>query len=156
MFRTIASSVASRATASGSSISLCRPPVLARSLAPRLVASERPRFSSITITFVKAADGSEVTVPAQVGQSILEVSMANKYDIEGACGGECACSTCHVFLTEADLETFPEPDDDEADMLDLAPNVTDQSRLGCQLRLKKENDGMRVTIPEGIVNLMAS
>eukprot|EP00405_Crypthecodinium_cohnii_P000108 CAMPEP_0194765258 /NCGR_PEP_ID=MMETSP0323_2-20130528/25670_1 /TAXON_ID=2866 ORGANISM="Crypthecodinium cohnii, Strain Seligo" /NCGR_SAMPLE_ID=MMETSP0323_2 /ASSEMBLY_ACC=CAM_ASM_000346 /LENGTH=180 /DNA_ID=CAMNT_0039694297 /DNA_START=69 /DNA_END=611 /DNA_ORIENTATION=+ len=127
-----------------------------RALAPQLWSAESVRRSSISVTFVKAADGSERTVPAEVGQSLLEVAFANKLDIEGACGGECACSTCHILLLEDDLEKFAEPDDDEADMLDLAPNVTDTSRLGCQLRLTKENNGMRITIPEGIVNLMAS
>mmetsp|Transcript_80952 Transcript_80952/g.177686 ORF Transcript_80952/g.177686 Transcript_80952/m.177686 type:complete len:211 (-) Transcript_80952:127-759(-) len=154
----------SRPSASSSSSSsaalLCRAAArpsqpLARVLAPRLLGGGQPRFSSISITFVKAEDNSELTVPAEPGQTILEVAFENNIDIEGACGGECACSTCHIVMSEEDYAKFDEPDEDEADMLDLAMNVTETSRLGCQIKLTKDNDGMRLTIPEGTVSFLS-
>lgn len=68
--------------------------------------------------------------------------------MEGACGGTCACSTCHiVVLDEEAYEKMPEPEDDEYDMLGLASGLTRTSRLGCQLRVTKEQAGLRVGLP---------
>ena len=72
----------------------------------------------------------------------------------GACGGSCACSTCHVIVENA--EKMDEPDDDENDMLDLAFGLTETSRLGCQVKMNKELDGLRVKLPSMTRNLQAS
>jgi ferredoxin len=75
----------------------------------------------------------------------------------GACGGSCACSTCHVIVEdEAFYEKMSEPDDDENDMLDLAFGLTETSRLGCQIVMSKELDGLRVRLPSMTRNLQAS
>eukprot|EP00929_Paragymnodinium_shiwhaense_P108144 TRINITY_DN74464_c0_g1_i1.p1 TRINITY_DN74464_c0_g1~~TRINITY_DN74464_c0_g1_i1.p1 ORF type:complete len:156 (-),score=18.04 TRINITY_DN74464_c0_g1_i1:165-632(-) len=117
---------------------------------------DRRSFSSFDVTFVTADGGSEFTVPAKPGQTILEVAHDNNIDIEGACGGQCACSTCHVILAQDVFDRLPEVDEDEADMLDLAVSVTDTSRLGCQVKLEKGRDeGMRITIPEGVANMLS-
>jgi len=58
---------------------------------------------------------------------VLEVAHANKIEIEGACGGECACSTCHVIVDEDSFEKLPELELEEEDMLDLAAEVSDTS-----------------------------
>merc|ERR1719436_665445 len=109
----------------------------------------------ITVTFVKAEGGGETSITAKAGQTVLEAAHAHNIDIEGACGGECACSTCHIVLDQEAYDSMPEPDDDEADMLDLAAHVCDTSRLGCQIKLQKErDDGLRITIPVGSVNLL--
>merc|ERR1719277_684319 len=101
------------------------------------------RFSSFAVTFVQGDE--QISVQAASGQTILEVAHENDIDIEGACGGECACSTCHVVLSQEAFDTLPEPDDDEVDMLDLAANVTDTSRLGCQVKLLKDRDsGLKI------------
>jgi len=106
------------------------------------------------VTFVK--DGNEMSVMAKNGQSVLEIAHEHDLDIEGACGGECACSTCHVVLEQENFDAMPEPDDDEVDMLDLAAGVTDTSRLGCCVKLQKgRDDDIRIQIPEGAVNLLA-
>ncbi len=63
--------------------------------------------------------------------SILDIAMGNGVDLEHACGGVCACSTCHVIVKEG-LDTCNEGTDDEFDQLDEAPAITLQSRLGCQ------------------------
>lgn len=75
----------------------------------------------------------------------------------GACGGSCACSTCHVIVEDPDLyDRMPEPDDDENDMLDLAFGLTETSRLGCQVKMTKELDGLVVRLPAMTRNLQAS
>lgn len=75
----------------------------------------------------------------------------------GACGGSCACSTCHVIVEDADLyDKMDEPDDDENDMLDLAFGLTETSRLGCQVKMSKALDGLVVKLPAMTRNLQAS
>jgi ferredoxin len=77
--------------------------------------------------------------------------------MEGACGGSCACSTCHVIVeNEALYDKMAEPDDDENDMLDLAFGLTETSRLGCQVVMSKELDGLVVKLPRITRNLQAS
>jgi ferredoxin len=77
--------------------------------------------------------------------------------MEGACGGSCACSTCHVIVEdEALYDKMTEPDDDENDMLDLAFGLTETSRLGCQVVMSKELDGLIVRLPRITRNLQAS
>jgi len=75
----------------------------------------------------------------------------------GACGGSCACSTCHITVEDPDMyDKMPEPDDDENDMLDLAFGLTETSRLGCQVKMAPELDGLRVKLPSMTRNLQAS
>ncbi|MCC6545992.1 2Fe-2S iron-sulfur cluster binding domain-containing protein [Candidatus Sumerlaeota bacterium] len=77
------------------------------------------------------------TVEAKVGQTILEVSEDNDLGLEHACGGVCACSTCHVIVLDGTDENLEEAEDDEIDTLDkLCPAQTVHSRLGCQARVK--------------------
>lgn len=77
--------------------------------------------------------------------------------IIGACGGSCACSTCHIIVEDPDMyDKMPEPDDDENDMLDLAFGLTETSRLGCQVKMAPELDGLRVKLPSMTRNLQAS
>lgn len=86
------------------------------------------------------------------GQTVLDVAFENDIDIEGACGGKCNCSTCHVILEEDAMEKFPQPDDDELDLLDVVPCLEKTSRLGCQLTLKEEHDGITLTLPDEVIN----
>lgn len=78
----------------------------------------------VPLTFV-TAEKEEVPVMADVGATVLEVALANAIDIEGACGGECACSTCHVMVDEESFARLPEAELEEEDMLDLAAGLTD-------------------------------
>jgi len=92
-------------------------------------------------------------VKAKVGINLLEVAHAYDIELEGACEGSLACSTCHVIVEQqAMYEQLPEPDDDENDMLDLAFGLTETSRLGCQIIAAKELDGIRVRIPSATRN----
>jgi ferredoxin len=92
-----------------------------------------------------------VRVP--VGMSLLEAAHRHNVDLEGACEGSLACSTCHVVLEDPALyAALPEPDDDENDMLDLAYGLTETSRLGCQVKAAPELEGLTVRIPAATRN----
>jgi ferredoxin, 2Fe-2S len=77
-------------------------------------------------------------------ESILDVAMNNGVHLDHACGGSCACTTCHVIVQEG-IENLSEADDDELDRLDMAPGLTLRSRLGCQAVVKGD---ITVEIPE--------
>ena len=104
------------------------------------------------IIFVEA-DGSEKIVDAQNGLSLLEVAHKNGVDLEGACEGSLACSTCHIVVEKSFFDSLPEPSEEEEDMLDLAFGLTHTSRLGCQIIVDEKLDGMKVTIPSGTRNM---
>lgn len=90
-------------------------------------------------------------------QADNSLAQANDLEMEGACGGSCACSTCHVIVSDPDMfDKMEEPDDDENDMLDLAFGLTETSRLGCQVKMSKELDGLVVKLPTMTRNLQAS
>ncbi|KAI8933014.1 mitochondrial matrix iron-sulfur protein [Plenodomus lindquistii] len=108
------------------------------------------------ITFIEK-DGTSSTFTVADGDNLLDIALANDIEMEGACGGSCACSTCHVIVEdEALYDKIPEPDDDENDMLDLAFGLTETSRLGCQVKMSKELDGLVVRLPSMTRNLQAS
>lgn len=71
------------------------------------------------MTFITPS-GGRVEVEAPVGLSVLEIAHRNKVDLEGACEGSLACSTCHVIVDKKYYDMLPEPQDEELDMLDLA------------------------------------
>lgn len=98
-------------------------------------------------------NGTEKTIDAEDGLSLLEVAHSNNIDLEGACEGSLACSTCHVIVDKEFFEDLPEPSDEEEDMLDLAFGLTHTSRLGCQIIISKELEGMRVKVPSGTRNM---
>ena len=121
--------------------------VFSRRLARHVMTRSNVRMmSTYRMTFVEPS-GEEHEVEFMEDDTILDVALDNDIEIEGACGGECACSTCHVILTEDDFDQLPDPDEEEEDMLDLALGLTDTSRLGCQIKLTPAQDGMRVVLP---------
>jgi len=70
-------------------------------------------------------------------ESVLDVAINFGIHIEHACGGSCACTTCHVIVKQGDASLEPNPaDDDELDRLDQAPGLTLHSRLACQAVVK--------------------
>lgn len=99
-------------------------------------------------------DGTRKEVDAPLGLSVLEVAHRNDIDIEGACEGSLACSTCHVIVDPDWFRRLEEPSEDEEDMLDLAFGLRPTSRLGCQIIITEDLDGLTVTLPDEAVNLL--
>jgi ferredoxin-2, mitochondrial len=139
------------------------------------------RRSRLHVTFIDK-DGESHTFEVSKGDNLLDIAQANDLEMEGihsptrppsdtlsspfhpltlsslgACGGSCACSTCHVIVTsDALYDAIPEATDDENDMLDLAFGLTETSRLGCQVQMSKELDGLVVKLPQMTRNMQAS
>ncbi|EKV26118.1 Ferredoxin, 2Fe-2S [Caenispirillum salinarum AK4] len=105
------------------------------------------------ITFIDR-DGEAQTFDAPEGLSVLEVAHRHGIDIEGACEGSLACSTCHVVVEPEWFDKLSEASEDEEDMLDLAFGLTKTSRLGCQIILNDDLDGLTVRLPAGTRNAM--
>ena len=105
------------------------------------------------MTFIDR-DGQRLEVDAPIGLSVLEIAHRNKIDLEGACEGSLACSTCHVVVEAEDFDRLAEPTEDEEDMLDLAFGLTHTSRLGCQIIISEELDGLTVALPAATRNMM--
>jgi 2Fe-2S ferredoxin len=101
-------------------------------------------------------DGSERSVDAPIGQSVLEIAHHNEVALEGACEGSLACSTCHVIVDKSFFGKLKKPTEDEEDMLDLAFGLTQTSRLGCQIIMSEELDGLRVTLPKATRNMQVA
>ena len=106
---------------------------------------------SAPVRLVVAGDGRQFTLA--VGQSILEAALAQGLALDHACGGVCACSTCHVKIQRG-AEAFSAPTEDELDQLDEARDVALDSRLGCQARLLRPPAGgvVEIAIPTWNVN----
>ncbi|GAA5862904.1 hypothetical protein JCM3774_006682 [Rhodotorula dairenensis] len=113
----------------------------------------RPKPGEGVTLHFKKPDGEIVTVEANEGDDIVDVSWEYDLDIEAACEKSVACSTCHVILEEDLYDKLEEPDDDENDMLDLAFGLTDTSRLGCQVKVTKDFEGTTITLPSATRNL---
>ena len=99
-------------------------------------------------------DGSEKQVDAPLGLSVLEIAHKNDISLEGACEGSLACSTCHVIVDPAYYRKLEEATESEEDMLDLAFGLTQTSRLGCQILITDELDGLKVSLPSATRNMM--
>jgi ferredoxin, 2Fe-2S len=107
------------------------------------------------MTFIER-DGTAREVDAPLGLSVLEIAHRNKVDIEGACEGSLACSTCHVIVDPEWYDLLKEATEDEEDMLDLAFGLTATSRLGCQIIITEELDGLTVRLPSSTRNMLNS
>ncbi|KAF5141388.1 adrenodoxin-like ferredoxin [Vairimorpha ceranae] len=94
-------------------------------------------------------------IPALIkpGVTVLEAAHENKIDLEGACEGSCACSTCHVILDRNLYQKLSEPSDKEFDLLDQAYGLTSTSRLGCQLKIDDRFNNTVIEIPKFTRNM---
>ena len=106
---------------------------------------------TVKIIFVVKGEKKEFQVP--VGTTVLEAAHNNDIDLEGACEGSLACSTCHVIVEKSYYDMLEEPSEDEEDMLDLAFGLTPTSRLGCQIIMTKELDGLTLVVPDETRNV---
>ena len=99
-------------------------------------------------------DGTHKEVEAPLGLSVLEIAHRNDVDIEGACDGSLACSTCHVIVADDWFDRLKGVSEDEEDMLDLAFGLTATSRLGCQVIMTEDLDGLTVKLPAETRNML--
>jgi ferredoxin, 2Fe-2S len=94
-------------------------------------------------------DGVEHVLPALKGWRVMEVIRDWGLDIKAECGGACACATCHVHVDEGWAAALPEPTEEEVERLDDAFDVTEASRLACQLLVTPALDGLRLRLAPG-------
>ena len=91
-------------------------------------------------------DGNKHELEGDPNSTLMEILRDADLDIEAACGGCCACATCHVYINDQCLEKISPKDDDEESMLDQAFDVKNTSRLSCQISLSDELDGIELEI----------
>lgn len=99
-------------------------------------------------------DGKEKVIDAPAGLSVMEIAHQFDVPLEGACEGSLACSTCHVIVDPAWYDKLSSATEDEEDMLDLAFGLTHTSRLGCQIIMSDDLDGLVVSLPAATRNMM--
>jgi ferredoxin len=95
-----------------------------RSLIPNMECKKS--FSTVKIVFIEEGNEKIIPVDAKLGEKVVDVAIAHDIDIEAACGGELACSTCHVIVPREYYDKLPAVTDEEQDMLDLAWGLTDR------------------------------
>ena len=99
------------------------------------------------ITYI-SSDDKTYTVNVDNGLTVMEGAVQNDIPgIDADCGGGMACATCHVYVKEDWLNRLPQKEDGEEDMLDMAFEPKQNSRLSCQLVVSDELDGLEVVIP---------
>ena len=91
--------------------------------------------------------GAHREIEAAEGENLMILARRSGLDVEGACEGAMACSTCHMIVDKDWYDKLPSASADENDMLDLAPGLTRTSRLGCQIKMTKALDGLVVALP---------
>ncbi|KAK3914812.1 Adrenodoxin-like protein 1, mitochondrial [Frankliniella fusca] len=105
----------------------------------------------VNVTYIDK-DGKSNAVRGKVGDNVLYLAHRHGIDMEGACEASLACTTCHVYVESSHLDLLPEADDKENDLLDMAPFLKENSRLGCQIILSKELDGIQLQLPKATRN----
>jgi len=105
----------------------------------------------VNITFITKT-GDRIPVKGKVGDNILYLAHRHQIPMEGACEASLACTTCHVYVHKNFSEKLPNSDEKEDDLLDMAPFLKENSRLGCQIVLNKDLDGLEVELPKATRN----
>lgn len=101
----------------------------------------------MTKVFVTRISGEEVTIDSQA-RTLMEALRDNGVsELLALCGGACSCSTCHVWVEQNVFDRLPRATSQEEELLDGLENMRRNSRLGCQISLTPELDGVRVTLP---------
>jgi ferredoxin, 2Fe-2S len=103
----------------------------------------------LRVTFVSFT-GEQCMVDVPPGATLMRAATDNDVrGIDGDCGGNCACATCHVFIESPWAQRLPPRSDREQDMLSFTVDPRPTSRLGCQIRLTEALDGIVVYLPQG-------
>ena len=101
------------------------------------------------VTYIEA-DGTEHVVNVPEGISAMEAALTNDVPgIDGDCGGQAACATCHVFVSAPWAERLPAMQTKENDILEFTNERRESSRLACQIIMTTELDGIELHMPEG-------
>jgi ferredoxin, 2Fe-2S len=101
----------------------------------------------VSITF-HPNGGQPVKVAGSEGVSVMETAVRNGVPgIEGECGGAMSCATCHVHVAPDWADAVGEPSGEESELLEAVDDLSERSRLGCQIQLRPELDGLEVTVP---------
>jgi len=99
--------------------------------------------------FVTKRDGSEMTIEAQSGLSVMEIIRDGGGDeLLALCGGCCSCATCHVHVDPAFVDKMAPMGEDENDLLESSDHRNERSRLSCQIQFDNALDGLRVSIAQ--------
>uniref|UniRef100_A0A670JYY3 Ferredoxin-2, mitochondrial n=1 Tax=Podarcis muralis TaxID=64176 RepID=A0A670JYY3_PODMU len=107
----------------------------------------RPDVHLVNVVFIDRS-GQRIPVQGRIGDDVLRLAQKHGIELEGACEASLACSTCHVYVSHDVVDKLPQPDEREEDMLDMAPLLQENSRLGCQIILDKELEGAEFTLPK--------
>ncbi len=81
-------------------------------------------------------------IEASIGSNLLEVSKKNNINLEGSCGGEMLCSTCHVYILSNHIKNLKKQSNEEKEILALSSNLKENSRLACQIKITNELKGL--------------
>lgn len=93
--------------------------------------------------------GASLDVPLVEGSNLMELARAHRVPgIDGDCGGNCACGTCHVIVDTAWAARLTPPNEEEARLLSMTPESHPHSRLACQILATEAMDGLCVQVPE--------
>ncbi|XP_072269605.1 ferredoxin-2, mitochondrial [Pyxicephalus adspersus] len=109
--------------------------------------ANEPCEDTVDVVFIDRA-GKRIPAKGKIGESVLYLAHRYGIELEGACESSLACSTCHVYVSPEFFDQLPEPDEREDDMLDMAPLLQENSRLGCQIILTKELNGAEFILPK--------
>lgn len=105
----------------------------------------------VNITYI-TKDGIKLPIKGKIGDNVLYLAHRHNIDMEGACEASLACTTCHVYVNDDYLDKLPEATEKEDDLLDMAPFLKENSRLGCQILLTKDLNGIELTLPSATRN----
>lgn len=106
------------------------------------------KITMTKITYIEP-DGTEREIEAEPGTTVMEAAVDNNVEgIIAECGGACSCATCHVYVDPEWIDRLSPPDAQEDGMLDCVIERRPTSRLSCQIQVREELDGLRVTVPE--------
>lgn len=105
----------------------------------------------VNIIFINK-NGDRIPVKGKIGDNLLYLAHRYEIPMEGACEASLACTTCHVYINSNHSDILPPAEEKEEDLLDMAPFLKENSRLGCQIILNKELEGLEVALPKATRN----
>ena len=106
---------------------------------------------SVNITYINK-NGKAIKVRGKVGDNVLYLAHRHEIEMEGACEASHACTTCHCYVLNDYFDKLPDPEEKEDDLLDMAPFLKENSRLGCQIILRKDLEGITLQLPKATRN----